>query len=51
MAGPKWAQSCSTQTTFFSGVTSTSCGPCLPPPREQMIVLPFARRVADCVLP
>ena len=39
-----------TQTTFLSGVTSTSCGPLPLPPREQMIVLPLARRVQDCVL-
>jgi hypothetical protein len=48
VAGPKFVQSCSTQTTFLLRVTSTSCGPCALPPREQRIVSPFARRVADC---
>src|SRR5579863_9461947 len=49
VAGPRSAQSCSTHATFLSGVTSTSCGPLPFPPREQMIVLPFASRVQLCV--
>src|SRR5208283_2608720 len=47
-AEPTVFQSCRTQTTFLSGVTSISWGPLPLLPREQKIVLPLARRVQLC---
>jgi len=50
VAGPKCAHSRSTHATFLSRDTSTSCGPFPLPPRDAMIVFPFASRVALWVL-
>ena len=44
VAGPRFFQSFSTQTTFLSGVTSTNWEFFPPLPREQKMVLPLARR-------
>src|SRR5436190_24236992 len=48
VASPICFQSCSTQTTFLSGVTSMSWGPPLFLPREVKMVFPFASRVQLC---